>query len=58
MIVTNGSAVTVSVRVALPVPPLLVALSEIALVPVALGIPEINPVCVFNARFAGKPVAP
>ena len=47
----------VSVRVALPVPPLLVALSVTVEVPAAVGVPEISPVPVLTARPAGNPVA-
>ena len=47
----------VSVRVALPVPLPLVALSATVDVPVAVGVPEINPVAGFTDRPAGKPVA-
>ena len=48
----------VSVRVALPVPPLLVALSVTVEVPAAVGVPEINPVPLFTVNPAGNPVAP
>ena len=47
----------VSVRVALPVPPLLVALSVTVDVPAAVGVPEINPVSLFTANPAGNAVA-
>jgi hypothetical protein len=50
--------VIVSVRVALPVPPLLVALRVTVEVPAAVGVPEINPVALFNVSPAGNPVAP
>jgi hypothetical protein len=50
--------VTVSVRVALPVPPLLVALSVTAKVPAVVGVPEIKPVAVFTNNPEGNPVAP
>jgi hypothetical protein len=49
---------TVSVRVAVPVPPLSVALSVIVEVAAAVGVPEINPVPLFTARPDGNPVAP
>jgi hypothetical protein len=48
----------VSVRVALPVPPLLVALRVTVEVPAAVGVPEINPVPLFTVNPAGNPVAP
>jgi hypothetical protein len=48
----------VSVRVALPVPPLLVALRVTVEVPAAVGIPEINPVALFTVKPDGNPVAP
>jgi hypothetical protein len=50
--------VIVSVRVAVPVPPLLVALNVTVEVPAAVGVPEINPVAVFTASPEGNPVAP
>ena len=49
---------TVSVSVALPVPPLLVALTVTVEVPAAVGVPEINPVPLFTVSPAGNPVAP
>jgi hypothetical protein len=48
----------VNVRLALPVPPLLLALSVTVDVPTAVGVPEINPVPLFTDRPAGNPVAP
>ena len=42
--------VTVRVRVALPVPPLLVALSVTVEVPAPVGVPEIKPEAVFTVR--------
>src|ERR1700730_18027528 len=48
----------VSVRVALPVPPLFVALSVTVDVPAEVGVPEINPVPLFTVSPAGNPVAP
>jgi hypothetical protein len=49
--------VTVSVRVALPVPLLLVAFSATVEVAAAVGVPEISPVVVLIDKPAGKPVA-
>jgi hypothetical protein len=57
LVITGGAAVMVSVSVAFPVPPLLVALSVTVEVPAAVGVPEINPVAVFTVNPAGKPVA-
>jgi hypothetical protein len=51
-------ALTVSTRVALPVPPLFVALNVTFEVPAAVGVPEIKPEVVFTARPAGNPDAP
>ena len=48
---------TVKVSVALPVPPLLVALNVTVEVPALAGVPEINPVVVFTDKPEGKPVA-
>src|SRR5690242_16633139 len=53
-----GTAVTVSVRLAVPVPALLVALKIMVETPVAMGVPEIRPVAVFTPRPAGNPDAP
>jgi hypothetical protein len=55
---TGGGGLTiVKVSVALPVPPLLVALIVTLYVPAVVGVPEINPVLVFTDRLAGSPVA-
>jgi hypothetical protein len=48
----------VNVRLALPVPPLLLALSVTVDVPTAVGVPEINPVVLLTNKPAGSPVAP
>ena len=55
---TGTMVVIVSVRLAVPVPPLLVALNVTVEVPAAVGVPEINPDVVFTVRPAGNPVAP
>ena len=47
----------VIVRVAVPVPPELVALMVTLYVPAVVGVPEINPVLVFTDKPAGRPVA-
>ena len=52
------AAAIVSVSVALPVPPLFVALSVTVELPAELGVPEINPLVVFTDSPAGNPVAP
>jgi len=57
-LVITGTAVTVSVRVAFPVPALFVALSVIVETPPLVGVPEIKPVVVFTERPVGRPVAP
>jgi len=53
-----GAAAMVNVRLALPVPPLLVALSVTVDVPTAVGVPEINPDVLLTDNPAGNPVAP
>jgi hypothetical protein len=53
-----GAAAMVNVRLALPVPPLLVALSVTVDVPAAVGVPEINPDVLLTNKPAGSPVAP
>jgi hypothetical protein len=47
----------VKVRVALPVPLELVALTLTVEVPAVVGVPEINPVAVFTDNPAGRPEA-
>ena len=58
LVLTGGAGLIVSVRLALPVPPPLVALSVTVDVPAAVGVPEISPDVVFTDRPAGNPVAP
>jgi hypothetical protein len=53
-----GAAAMVNVRLAPPVPPLLVALSVTVDVPTAVGVPEINPDVLLTDNPAGNPVAP
>jgi hypothetical protein len=48
----------VSVKVAVPVPALLVALSVTVEVPAAVGVPEIKPVAVLTDKPEGNPAAP
>jgi hypothetical protein len=58
-LVITGRPVMVSVRVAVPVPALLVALNDTVDVPPApVGVPEMTPVEVLTVRPAGNPVAP
>ena len=52
------AALTVRVKVALPVPPALVALMVTLLVPATDGVPVMAPVPVLMLKPAGKPVAP
>jgi hypothetical protein len=57
LVITGAAVVIVSVRVALPVPPALVALSVTVELPAAVGVPETNPLAVFTDKPAGKPAA-
>jgi hypothetical protein len=55
---TGGAGMTtVTVSVAVPVPPALVALIVTVYVPAVVGVPEINPVLVFTVKPGGSPVA-
>ena len=54
---TGAGGLIVNVKVALPVPPALVALMVTLYVPAVVGVPEITPVLVFTDRPAGSPVA-
>jgi hypothetical protein len=56
-VIVGVAAQIVITRVALPVPPALVALMVTLYVPVVVGVPEINPVLVFTDKPAGSPVA-
>ena len=58
LVITGGAGLTVSVKVALPVPPAFVALSVTVVVPAVVGVPEINPVVLLTDSPAGNPVAP
>ena len=55
---TGSAAAMERVKVAPPVPVLLVALRVTVEVAAAVGVPEINPVELFTLRPAGKPLAP
>jgi hypothetical protein len=57
-VITGAATVTVRVKGALPVPPLLVALSVTLEVPAAAGVPEIKPDAVLTVRPLGSPDAP
>jgi hypothetical protein len=57
-VITGTTAFVVTVRVAVPAPVVLLALSVTGVVPVELRVPEINPVAVLIDNPAGKPVAP
>ena len=52
--ITGGAGLMVKVKVALPVPPALVALMVTVYVPAVVGVPEITPVLVFTDRPAGS----
>jgi hypothetical protein len=54
----DAAGLMVNARVALPVPPALVALRVTVDVPEALGVPEIKPEVALTVKPAGKPVAP
>ena len=53
----GGGILTVNARVAVPVPPLFVALKVMLEVPAVVGVPEIKPVTVLTDRPAGNPMA-
>jgi hypothetical protein len=58
LVITGAGSITeVSVRVATPVPPVLVALRVTGKVPVTVGIPLMRPVLVLIERPAGNPRA-
>ena len=57
LVITGAGGLTVSVNVAVPVPPTFVALSATLDVPAVVGVPEISPVVVLTVSPAGKPVA-
>jgi hypothetical protein len=58
LVITGAATAIVSVRVALPVPLLLVALSVTVEVPAAVGVPDINPLVLLADNPVGNPVAP
>jgi hypothetical protein len=55
---SKESGAMVKVKVAVPVPALLVALKVTMDVPAVVGVPEINPVAVLMESPAGNPLAP
>jgi len=55
--IAGAAGLIVRVSVAVPVPPLLVALNVTDEVPAAVGVPEIKPLVVFAVRPGGSPVA-
>ena len=57
LVITGMGGFIVSVKVAKPVPPALVALKVTENVPAAEGVPLINPVEVSTVSGAGRPVA-
>ncbi len=57
LVITGAALVIVRLRVALPVPPVLVAPSVTVEVPAAVAVPEIKPVAVLTDKPAGKLVA-
>jgi hypothetical protein len=58
LVITGANAAMVTVRLALPVPPELVALMVTVDVPEAVGVPEIKPVTVLSDRPTGNTIAP
>ena len=57
LVITGASGFTVSVSVAVPLPPALVALRVTDEAPLPVGVPETKPVVVFTLKPAGRPVA-
>jgi hypothetical protein len=58
LVIVGACGLTVSVKVALPVPPLLMALIVTVEVAAPVGVPEIKPVPLLTVNPAGNPVAP
>jgi hypothetical protein len=58
LVIAGAGEAMVIVSVAVPVPPLFVALSVTVEVPAAVGVPEINPVLLLTFNPAGKLAAP
>ena len=57
LVIEGGVGNTVITKVALPVPPALLALIVTLLVPVTVGVPLIRPVLALKLSPAGRPVA-
>ena len=57
LVIEGAGGTTVITKVAVPVPPALLALIVTFVVPVALGVPLITPVLVFTLNPVGNPVA-
>ena len=57
LLMTGTGAVTVNVKVLVPVPPALVALKLMVDVAMVVGVPEMTPVVVLILNPAGSPVA-
>ena len=57
LVMTGAPERIVMVRVAVPVPPELVALIVTLYVPAVVGVPEMRPVLVFTLRPAGRGLA-
>jgi hypothetical protein len=57
-VIAGAASATVRVKVAVPVPPLFVALKVTVKEPAVAGVPEIRPVVVLTLRPAGRPDAP
>jgi hypothetical protein len=57
LLITGAGGLMVKVRVAVPVPPALVAPIVTDEVPTAVGVPVIFPVLVATLKPAGRPVA-
>ena len=55
---TSGAGEIEMLSVALPVPPVFIALTVTDEFPTAVGVPEIRPVVELTLRPAGRPVAP
>ena len=58
LVMAGGGGLIVRARVAVPVPPALVAPMVTLKLPVAVGVPVMAPVVVFTESPAGRPVAP
>lgn len=57
LVITGAATDTAKVSVAVPVPPLLVALKVTVEFPAVVGVPEMRPVVVLTVRPAGRPDA-